>query len=120
MKEETAGPVFDRDHALEITDGDVEFLKELIEIFNSEYPQRLAKISQATENKDFKAINETAHSLKGSSANLGLTRVYELSFEIEKMGKEEKIEGIEEVYNKLEEELERFKEFVSMPGWEDE
>ncbi|MBC8199751.1 MAG: Hpt domain-containing protein [Desulfobacterales bacterium] len=112
MKEENDKPVFDRDYALEVTDGDTEFLKELADLFNADYPQKLAEISRAIEEKDFKAIDKTAHSLKGASGNLGLTRVYELAFEIEKMGKAENIEGIDKIYQELEKELERFKEFA--------
>jgi len=120
MKKEEARPVFDRDFALEMTDGDIEFLKKLVEVFSSEYPEKLARIPRAIKGKDFKTISETAHSLKGSSGNLGLTRVYELSSEIERFAKEEKTEDIEKLYRELEEELGRFKEFVSMPGWEEE
>lgn len=55
--------------------------------------------------------------MKGASGNLGLMRIYELSSRIEKMGKEVKLEGIEKIYKELKEELNRFKEFVSQPGW---
>jgi len=112
-------PVFDMDHAREITDGDMEFLEELIEIFKADYSEKLAGISRAVKEKDFKAIDETAHSLKGSSGNLGLTRVYELSWKLEKMGKTKDMEGVNKTFKQLEEELERFKNFVSKPGWEE-
>ncbi len=49
MKEEKARPVFDRDYALEITDGNMEFLKEMAELLIAEYPQKLAEISRAIE-----------------------------------------------------------------------
>ncbi len=111
-------PAFDMDHAREITDGDMEFLKELIEIFKADCPERLAGISRAIKEKDFNALDETAHSLKGSSGNLGLTRVYELSWKLEKMGKAENIKGANKTFKQLEEELERVKNFVSKPGWE--
>ena len=111
-------PVFDMEHALEVTDGDMEFLKELIEIFKADCPERLAGISRAIKEKDFNALDETAHSLKGSSSNLGLIRVYEIFWKLEKMGKSENIEGADEAFKQLEEELERFKNFVSKPGWE--
>ncbi|MDO9529435.1 MAG: Hpt domain-containing protein [Syntrophales bacterium] len=120
MKKEEARPVFDRDFALEITDGDIEFLKELVEVFSSQYPEKLASISLGIKGKDFKTISETAHSLKGSSGNLGLTRVYELSSEIERLAEKGQTEDIEKLYIEIEEELGRFKEFVSMPGWEEE
>jgi hypothetical protein len=49
---------------------------------------------------------------------LGLTRVYELSWKLEKMGKAENIEGANKTFKQLEEEIERFNSFVSTPGWE--
>lgn len=113
-------PVLDIVHAREITDGDMEFLKELIEIFKADCPERLGVISRAIKEKGFKALEEAAHALKGSAGNLGLTRVHELSYKLEKLGKAENIEGADGVLKELEEELERFKSFVSMPGWEEE
>ena len=106
-------PVFDMDYAREITDGDMEFLKELIEIFKGDSPERLAEISGAIKEKDFKILDEAAHALKGSAGNLGLTRVYELSYKLEKMGKAENIEGADKALKKLEEEIERFNNFGS-------
>lgn len=118
--EEMNRPVFDINKALEMVDGDKEFLKELIEIFNSDYPQKLSKISRAIKEKDFKALDEAAHSLKGAAGNLFLTKVYELALELEKRGKEGKIEGTEEEkYKELEEELEKFRKFTSQAGWEE-
>ena len=112
-------PAFDMDHAREITDGDIEFLKELIEIFKADCTEKLAGISRAIKEKDFNALDETAHSLKGSSGNLGLTRVYSLSWKLEKVGKAKNMEGANNIFKQLEEEFERFKNFVSKPGWEE-
>ena len=114
------GPTFDMTKALEMAGGDVEFLKELIEIYRSDYPQKLARIREALERGDAKTLYENAHSLKGSSGNLGLRRAYELALRIEKMGKEGRLEGVEEVLRELEEELKRFETTVSREGWEAE
>lgn len=112
-------PVFDRKHIMEITDGDTEFLKELIEMFNGDCPEKLNGISEAIKGKDFNTLDETAHALKGASGNLGLTSVYELAMKLENMGKTKAIEGAEKTFDALKEELERFSEFVSKPGWEE-
>jgi HPt (histidine-containing phosphotransfer) domain-containing protein len=112
-------PAFDMDHAREVTDGDTKFLKKLVEIFNADFPERLERISLAIKERDFNALDETAHSLKGSSGNLGLTCAYELSYKLENMGKGEDINGANETLKELEEELERFREFVSKPRWEE-
>jgi len=117
--EEKNRPVFDLDKALEIVGQDKEFLKELMDTFKSDYPQKLSKISRAIKEKDFKTLNQTAHGLKGAAGNLYLTKVYELALELEKKGEENKIEGAEKIYKELEEEMERFREFISQPGWEE-
>jgi HPt (histidine-containing phosphotransfer) domain-containing protein len=110
---------FDLDKALDIVDQDKEFLKELMEIFNSDYPKKVSAIYQAIKEKDFKTLNVIAHGLKGAAGNLFLTKIYELALELEKRGEENKIEGAEEIYKELEKELEKFKEFISQPGWEE-
>lgn len=109
MEQEKAKPVFDQESVLERVGGDMEFLKELVDLFMSDYPEKLAQISKGIKEKDFKTISETGHSLKSASGNLSLTRVYDLSFKIEIMGKEGKIQDIEKAYNELEEELGKIK-----------
>lgn len=116
--EEKIEPVFDREYALEVTDGDTEFLKELAEVFSDDYPRKMAGISRSIREHDFNTLDEVAHSLKGASGNLGLTRVYELSYALEKMGKAKTIEGADETYQQLEEELERFSALIAQPDWE--
>ncbi|PXF57728.1 MAG: hypothetical protein C4B58_09055 [Deltaproteobacteria bacterium] len=110
MEQEKAKPVFDQESVLERLGGDMEFLKELIELFNSDYPQKMAQLSKGIKEEDFKTIKETAHSIKSASGNLSLTRVYDLSFKIEGMGSKGKIHGIEKAYNELEEELGKIKD----------
>ena len=87
MEQEKAKPVFDLESALERVGGDKEFLKELIELFKSDYPEKLAQLSKGIKDKNYKTIKETAHSMKSASGNLSLNRVYDLTFKIEDMGK---------------------------------
>ena len=47
------GPVFDRKHAMEITNGDTEFLKKLVGIFESDHPEKLDGISISSKGKGF-------------------------------------------------------------------
>jgi len=112
-------PVFDLNKALEMVDQDKDFLKELMDTFKSEYPQELAAIYQAIQEKDFETLNEAAHALKGAAGNLFLNKIYKLTLELEKRGKENKIKGVEEIYKELKEELEKFREFISQPGWKE-
>ncbi len=58
-------------------DGNPELLLELIDIFLSDTPTKLESIVQGAEAADFHAMERAAHSLKGSSGNLGAQRLQE-------------------------------------------
>ncbi|RLA96559.1 MAG: hypothetical protein DRG32_05125 [Deltaproteobacteria bacterium] len=111
------GPSFDMEKALDMAGGDEEFLKELVGIYLSDCPEKLSKIHRAIEAQDNQTLYETAHSLKGASGNLGLTRAYELALELERKGKEGRTEGAEKVFRALEEEIGRFRKFAEERGW---
>jgi signal transduction histidine kinase/ligand-binding sensor domain-containing protein/CheY-like chemotaxis protein len=52
------------------TDGDVEFAKELVQVFIDSGDAVLRDISAALQRGDMSAVGQGAHSLKGSSANM--------------------------------------------------
>jgi len=112
-------PSFNLNKAMDIVDKDEEFLKELLELFVSDYPKKLKKIKEAIQNKDTETISEVAHSLKGACGNIGLDKAYELCLEIEKIGKKGTLEGVEKLYEELLEELNRFKEYVIEMKWKE-
>ncbi len=60
----------DHNAALEICDGDEDLLREIAGIFLKEGPKRIEKLTQALEEKDWKAVREAAHLIKGSALNL--------------------------------------------------
>jgi len=66
---------------------DVEFVCELVDIYMAEAPKMLQAIHDAISHKDFAALKMTAHTLKGSSLNLGAKRLGELCLELEKAGR---------------------------------
>jgi HPt (histidine-containing phosphotransfer) domain-containing protein len=59
--------------ALERVEGDEPLLAELIAIFFEEYPESAARLTLSLSQKDFGALREAAHSLKGSLGYLGAT-----------------------------------------------
>lgn len=60
----------DYDTALEICDDDEELLHEIVGIFLKDGPGRIEKLTQGMEEKDWKAVMESAHLMKGSALNL--------------------------------------------------
>jgi HPt (histidine-containing phosphotransfer) domain-containing protein len=60
----------DHTAALEICDGDKSLLCEIAEIFIADSPKRVEKLKLGLEKKDWKAVREVAHLMKGSALNL--------------------------------------------------
>jgi HPt (histidine-containing phosphotransfer) domain-containing protein len=68
-------------------DTDGSFLRELIEIYLKDTPERLADIDAALAKGDAHALMRAAHTIKGSSSNFGAARLAHLAHEIELHGK---------------------------------
>ena len=60
----------DYNMALEICDDDEELLHEIVGIFLKDGPGRIEKLTRGMEEKDWKAVMESAHLMKGSALNL--------------------------------------------------
>ncbi len=60
----------DHNAALTICDGDEDLLHEIAEIFIEDSPRRIEKLTRGLEEKDWKAVREAAHLMKGSALNL--------------------------------------------------
>ncbi|HYC71129.1 MAG TPA: Hpt domain-containing protein [Opitutaceae bacterium] len=59
------------------------FVREVIEIFLQETPSRLTELDRALAAADVPAITHLAHSIKGSCANFGATRLAAVSLAME-------------------------------------
>ncbi len=108
--------VFDKDEILKRFDGDEEFLTELVEIFTNDIPEQLSRIKEAVDNRNSKGLEKSAHKLKGAVSNFVENAAFETALTLEMMGKECRLNGVEEVYDTLVKEIERLvnalKEFV--------
>jgi len=60
-----------------------EFLREIIGIFLEDTPQRIAELETGLAAADTPAFARAAHSIKGSSANLGALRLKQIAEKIE-------------------------------------
>ncbi|MBC7368636.1 MAG: Hpt domain-containing protein [Undibacterium sp.] len=67
-----------------LTPGDNdEFLREIITIFLEDTPQRIAELDQCFAAGDIPTFTRAAHSIKGSSSNLGTLRLRALAEKLE-------------------------------------
>jgi len=89
------------DEAIERLGGDEEFLVELLEELLNQLNTNLSEIKEAIENRDYRNLKLIAHSLKGASANLNVTRMAEHFLRLENLGAEGSVEGADELYHQV-------------------
>jgi len=106
-KAETDGSA-NADKILARFDGNRKLLGSLIRTFQHDCPKMMTKIRGALSARDPRMLAEAAHALKGSVGNFGSSSAFETAREIEKTGREGKLDGAWELYATLEDDLARF------------
>ena len=98
------------------TDGEENFLNELIELYKLDSSQTVQKIEKCVKQKDFQGVKRAAHNLKGSSANLGGSELAVFCRELEVSAENEDAKGLinllpqlEQIYQETVVELEKQK-----------
>lgn len=66
---------------------DFEFVLELIDIYCKETPKLIETIATALQSHDLQSLAISAHTLKGSSLNMGAKRMGALCLKLEEIGK---------------------------------
>ncbi len=93
--------------ALERLGGDRSLYDELVGVFKNECPGMTAEMRRAIDDRDGKTLARSAHTLRGSSSNLGAVAVADAALELEKLARSEELEGAGEQFKVLESEIER-------------
>jgi HPt (histidine-containing phosphotransfer) domain-containing protein len=70
-----------------VRETDFEFVVELIDIFLTETPKQLQAIAMAIKEQNLTSLTIAAHTLKGSSLNLGAKQLGALCFKLEGLGR---------------------------------
>ncbi len=102
---ETQLQQLDESLALSRVGGDVELLKEVVELFLDDYPSTFEKIKGAVASRDATALEHAAHSLKGSVSTFGANRAFEAAFTLEKQGRSGDLTGAQDGVLQLEQAL---------------
>ncbi len=108
--------IFDEDETLKRFDGEKEFLAELVEIFVNDTSEQFAEIKKAVDDRNVKDLEKSSHKFKGAISNFGKKAAFETALKLEMMGRSNKLDRVEEVYDTLVKEVEylvnALKEFV--------
>jgi HPt (histidine-containing phosphotransfer) domain-containing protein len=86
------------------TDGNDDFLREIVALFAADVPARLAEIDRSFAEGNAPAFQRAAHSIKGSAANLGATRVRAVAERLETRSQRQGLAGAEPIIRELKEE----------------
>jgi HPt (histidine-containing phosphotransfer) domain-containing protein len=71
----------------EISDGDQDFINDVLNTFLDEMPKDMATINQAVNDQDIVMIGRVAHKTKSTLQTLGLFELKELALKIEQLTK---------------------------------
>jgi HPt (histidine-containing phosphotransfer) domain-containing protein len=84
-----------------------EFLREISGIFLDDTPQRIAELDQSLVAGDVATFIRAAHSIKGSSSNLGATALRAVAEDLETRSRAEGLRDVRDLVAKVKEEFAR-------------
>ena len=105
LKADTAPQAIDLEALHELTGGDAEFERELVETFVSSGDQCLADILAALEVRDWETIGKRAHSLKGASANMQAHSLSVAASELENAARAQSVQDLDSLVHRLKDRL---------------
>jgi PAS domain S-box-containing protein len=88
-------------------EGEPDILEELIGLFLADVPSQLVALREALEAGDAPFVERIAHTLKGSSGNMGATRMTAICSELEEVGASGDLSRAPELLEQLNEEFGR-------------
>jgi len=95
--------------------GNEDFAKELLAIYMEDTTSQIEKLNQALKDNDSVLVEYQAHTIKGSSANIGAHRLTDTAFKMEMAGKDGDIDSARALMEELEKEFEKLQQILSYP-----
>lgn len=96
---------FDPESLWDRVDGDLELLRELVEIFAQEGPRMLARIQEAIAHGSASDLEKASHKLKGSVLQFSARTAAAVAHDLEEIGRGGSVAGAEALLNKLRNEI---------------
>ena len=105
-------PPVDMDRMTDLTDGNNDSLRELVDMFFKQTNQQMVQMQAAIRDSKAEDVRRVAHSCAGASATLGMTQIVPSLRELEKLGATGALPGAAEILKKIEAEYLRIQEFL--------
>ncbi|MFA6469391.1 MAG: response regulator [Bacteroidota bacterium] len=93
--------------------GGDELIRELLTLFLQDLEQCTAEIVRGTEAKDLQTVNECAHKLKGSAANLGIESLRMWCESVEQSARDQQLEAVIQQIVSLDGMKERIRSYIT-------
>ena len=97
--------VFDAAALLALVGGDEELMQEIVGLYLKEYPRILNDIRAAAASGEVRALEFSAHALKGSVSNMAAKRAYGAAAELETLARADQLPAARDSLTTLEREL---------------
>ena len=111
---ESSEPPVEMDRLNDLTDGNEDSIRELVDLFLKQTAQQLAQLEAAVRANKAEDVRRVAHSCAGASATLGMTRFVPLLRELEKQGASGTLTNAAEVYEKVALEFKLIQQFLAL------
>ncbi len=106
------GTPLDLERLDRISRGKVAVQQRLLQLFIENTQPGLEKMRLALQGQDFATVEQQAHRIKGSSANVGVLLMPDVAAQLERQARDKTLEGATERVEALERQLEQVKAFL--------
>lgn len=106
------------DRLHEISGGDREFEREIVQAFVEDTRISLDLLKEFYIANDYLAFSNQAHQLKGSSANMGLVSLQTLAAELHLKGTQQNFQGVKQDLQSLENKIQELEDYLSQTSVE--
>jgi CheY-like chemotaxis protein len=106
-------PPVEMDILNDLTDGDADSLRELVDLFFKQTTQQLEQLEAAVRANKAEDVRRVAHSCAGASATLGMTRFVPLLRKLERQGASGMLTTATQVYEDTEREFKLIQNFLA-------
>jgi signal transduction histidine kinase/HPt (histidine-containing phosphotransfer) domain-containing protein/BarA-like signal transduction histidine kinase len=112
-----AEPPVEMDRLNDLTDGNADSLRELVELYFTQTKKQLAQIEAAVHANKTEVVRQVAHSCAGASATLGMVRFAQLMRALEKEGVAGKLTNAAQICQDAAREFKEIQKFLTaQPG----
>lgn len=104
---------FDPESLWERVDGDMDLLRELVDVFAEEAPKMLTRIEEAIDLQTPSEVEKAGHKLKGSVLQFSARNAAATALELEEKGREGSLAGAGPLLEKLRQEIDLLQEALN-------